>query len=292
VAHGHEHAPHLAHHFDTPEQQIESGKLGMWLFLATEILLFGGLFAAYAVYRSLHPEVFIYGHYFLDRFMGGTNTLVLITSGLFMALAVRYAQLENRKGLITCLIVALAGGFGFMGIKYVEYRHKWHDGLLWGTLYDPTKHAAGVVEVGADGKAVPAAKPAEEPGKTAEKTPEKTPEKTADGKPVEKSLITPAPEGPAGVRPEVIEGEKAIHGPPQDKEPRNVHIFFGIYFLMTGLHGLHVLAGMAVLTWLLRRAIRGDFNRHYFAPVDLGGLYWHLVDLIWIFLFPLFYLIA
>jgi cytochrome c oxidase subunit 3 len=266
----------------------------MWLFLATEVLLFGGLFAAYAVYRSLHPEVFIYGHYFLDRVMGGINTLVLITSGLFMALAVRFAQLENRKGLITCLILALAGGFGFMGIKYVEYRHKWHDGLLWGTLYDPTRHAPGVASVEAGDKAgdpAAATRPAA-PETTAEKTPEKTPEKTADGKPIERSQITPAPEGPAGVRSEEVEGEKVIHGPPHDKQPSNVHIFFGIYFLMTGLHGLHVLAGMAVLAWLLRRAIRGDFNRHYFAPVDLGGLYWHLVDLIWIFLFPLFYLIA
>lgn len=285
MSHGHEHPPHVAHHFDTAEQQIDSGKLGMWLFLATEILLFGGLFAAYAVYRSIEPDVFIYGHYFLDRVMGGINTVVLITSGLFMALGVRCAQTENKKGLILCLLLALAGGFGFMGIKFVEYKHKIHDGLLWGTLYDASKHHSGEVVVTGDGKAavVPTAAPAAGAAVVEEKT--------ADGNKIEHSQITPAPAGPQGVRMEAIDGDRVIKGPPT-KEPRNVFRFFGIYFLMTGLHGIHVLAGIIMLLWLIRRAARGDFSRHYYAPVELGGLYWHLVDLIWIFLFPLFYLIA
>ena len=271
---GHEHSPHLAHHFDSPDQQVESGKLGMWLFLVTEVLLFGGLFCAYAVYRSIHPEVFVYAHHFLSKLLGGINTVILITSGLTMALAVRFAQTENRRGLVLTLALTFLGGAGFMSIKYVEYKHKWEDGLLWGTRYAPTHKAPAAVPG-------PVQRPAPAPAVV---------EKTADGKIIEKSTIAPAPEGPAGLR----RHPPDVQAPAGDIgiEPANVHIFFGIYFLMTGLHGLHVLAGMGVLVWLLRRAIRGEFNRNYYAPVDLGGLYWHLVDIIWIFLFPLFYLIT
>ncbi|NJN63619.1 MAG: cytochrome c oxidase subunit 3 family protein, partial [Acidobacteria bacterium] len=135
-AHGiHEAPPEHQHHFETPTQQFESGKLGMWVFLATEILLFGGLFCAYAVYRSLHPEVFVYASLFLDRVLGGINTVVLICSSLTMALGVRAAQLGQRKLLLWMLALTIVGGFGFMGIKYAEYKHKWESGLLWGTNY-------------------------------------------------------------------------------------------------------------------------------------------------------------
>jgi len=273
VSDGHEHSPHLAHHFDSPDQQVESGKLGMWLFLVTEVLLFGGLFCAYAVYRSNHPEVFVYAHHFLSKALGGLNTVILISSGLTMALAVRFAQTENRRGLILTLALTFLGGAGFMSIKYVEYKHKWEEKLLWGTRYAPAHKAPA-----------PVPKPVPKPAVV---------EKTADGKVIEKSTILPAPEGPAGLRRTPPDAELPA-GDTGDLgiEPANVHIFFGIYFLMTGLHGLHVLAGMVVLAWLLRRAWLGEFNRKYYAPVDLGGLYWHLVDIIWIFLFPLFYLIT
>jgi cytochrome c oxidase subunit III len=131
--HGHDdgngHDPHLAHHFDTPEQQIASGKLGMWVFLATEILMFGGLFCAYAVYRHNHPEVFEAAHKQLDKTWGAINTIVLITSSLTMAWGVRLAQLGRNKGLIITLILTLLGGFGFMMIKSVEYKTKWEHGL-------------------------------------------------------------------------------------------------------------------------------------------------------------------
>lgn len=229
------HDPHLQHHFSTPSQQAEAGKLGMWLFLATEILLFSGLFCAYAVYRANHPEVFVYAHRFLDSTLGGVNTLVLIFSSFTMAWAVRAAQIGAQKALQVLLAVTLACGFVFLGIKYVEYHHKWKEGLLWGKRYAPSAQAHDAA------RRVPAA------------------------------------------------AAEDAHGAPV--EPRNVHIFFGIYFAMTGLHGLHVIAGMAVLGWLLLRARRGAFGPRYFTPVDLGGLYWHLVDLIWIYLFPLLYLI-
>jgi len=224
--------PHLAHHFSTPKQQFESGKLGMWLFLITEVLLFGGLFTLYAVYRANHPEIFVYAHQFLNKTLGALNTVVLICSSLTMAWAVRAAQLGQRKVLMGCLAATLAGGLMFMCVKGIEYEHKWKDGLLWGKYYKPTHQ-------------------------------------------IENKEAAPAA---AGVHAEAT-------------EPRHVRIFFSIYFLMTGLHGLHVLVGMVLIAWIFFRAKRGDFGPAYFAPVDNVGLYWHLVDLIWIYLFPLLYLI-
>ena len=258
----HEHSPHLQHHFDTPEQQFDAGKLGIWLFLATEILLFGGLFCAYAIYRANHPEIFLYAHQFLDKILGGTNTVILLCSSLTMAWAVRASQLGQRKLLITLLSLTLLGGFGFMGIKYVEYKAKWEHGLLPGTHFAPHEHGEGGASPAA---AVP---PAVTPAGT----------------------IPQAAQGPSGtVRPnELTEPGDAEHG----KRPSNAQIFFGIYFLMTGLHGLHVLAGMGAITWILVRSVKGEFGPEYFTPVDFVGLYWHLVDLIWIFLFPLLYLIS
>jgi cytochrome c oxidase subunit III len=227
----HPHEEHLAHHFETPVQQAEAGKLGMWLFLGTEILLFSGLFCAYAVYRARHPEVFVYADRFLDRTLGGINTLVLIFSSFTMAWAVRAAQLGARKALVRLLAITVACGVLFLGIKGVEYEQKWKEGLLWGTHYAP------------------------------------------HGEAVEKAA--PVAAGSSGA--EIV--------------PKNVHVFFGIYFLMTGLHGIHVIAGMGLLGIILVRARRGDFSPAYYTPVDLAGLYWHLVDIIWIYLFPLLYLI-
>jgi cytochrome c oxidase subunit 3 len=223
------HPPHLAHHFDTPQQQGEAGKLGMWLFLVTEILFFGGLFCAYAVYRAIHPEMFVFAHHYLDKNLGAVNTAVLIFSSLTMAWAVRCAQLNQRRGLVACLAITLVCAAVFLGVKYVEYSHKWHHGLLWAGWFKP-------VEAPAD--------PAH------------------------------APSGEHGER------------------PRDVGIFFSIYFLMTGLHGLHVVGGMGVIGWILVLAARGRFSSEDYAPVDFTALYWHLVDLIWIFLFPLLYLIG
>lgn len=261
--HAEVHDPHLAHHFPDAGTQFEAGKLGMWIFLATEILLFGGLFCAYAVYRAHHPEIFFYAHQYLDKVLGGINTAVLIVSSLTMAWAVRAAQLGYQRALVRLLAATIAAGFVFLGIKYVEYEHKWKEGLLPGKYFS---HQAAVP--------VPAA-PAAEP-------PSPAPAATAR----ESSAIPPAARGPAGL---------AVDAPapvaPPHTVPRNVQIFFGIYFTMTGLHGIHVVAGMITLGWILRRARRGDFGPRYFTPVDLAGLYWHLVDLIWIYLFPLLYLI-
>ncbi len=278
--------PYLKHHFETPAQQFDSAKLGMWLFLATEILLFGGLFCAYAVYRGNHPEVFLWAHHLLDTKLGAINTVVLLTSSLTMAWAVRCAQLNYRRGLIVLLALTFLGGCGFMGIKYVEYQAKWKHGLLWGKRFGPDEHY--VAEHFGEPQAAPHASNGAEhaPANPIEVKTLPAPSTAEAGTFVpQRSVIPPAAKGPAGPASDAPQVE------PLEARPENVHIFFGIYFLMTGLHGLHVLAGMGVLAWLLRRAIRGDFSSAYFTPVDLGGLYWHLVDLIWIFLFPLLYLI-
>ncbi len=231
----HQQLPFLGHHYESYQQQFESCKLGMWLFLLTEILLFSGLFCAYAVYRANHPEVFRTGARFLNTYLGAVNTCVLLLSSLTMAWGVRCAQLGRRRGLIVCLALTLLCGCGFMGIKYVEYRHKWHDGLLWAGWFDPSEHAA-------------------------------------------EELAEPPAE----------DGDLA---PPPAETSRRLGIFFSIYFTMTGLHALHVLAGMGAIAWVLVRGVKGHFNPQYFGPVDYVGLYWHLVDLIWIYLFPLLYLI-
>ena len=205
----------LAHHFHDPHQQLESGKLGMWLFLATEVLLFGGLFCGYAIYRSLHPDVYIQAHQYLDVRLGALNTVVLLVSSLTVALSIRCAQTGNIGGVKLNLLLTLACAATFLVVKYFEYSHKIHEGLLPGYHF-------------------------------------------------------------------------TVDAPNADQ----LHWFFGIYFMMTGLHGIHVVIGMIVLTWVLVRVMRGELGQHYYLPLELGGLYWHLVDLIWIFLFPLLYLVG
>lgn len=206
----------LADHFSTPEQQVEAGKLGMWLFLATEILLFGGLFAAYAIFNFMHSSEFKQAHKYLDVSLGALNTIVLLFSSLTVVLAIHAVQQNKKKWVIINLVITIACAAAFLVVKYFEYSHKFHAGLLPGFYF--------------------------------------------------------------------TNGTLA--------NPDEAHIFFGIYFLMTGLHGIHVVIGMIVLTWLLLRTLRNDFSSQYYLPLELGGLYWHLVDVIWIFLFPLLYLIS
>jgi cytochrome c oxidase subunit 3 len=201
--------------------------------------------------------------------LGALNTVVLICSSLSMAWAVRAAQLGQRRVLIGMLIATIALAGCFLGVKGIEYEHKWKEGLLWGKHFNPAAHpTAGEV-------AAPSKKPA--PAVTLITPP-----------PADRSAIRPAAVGPAGLASDAAAHVDQVHAP---ERPQNVHIFFGIYFAMTGLHGLHVLGGISAIAWVLRRSIRGDFGPAYNTPVDLVGLYWHLVDLVWIFLFPLLYLI-
>jgi len=287
-----EHPEHLAHHFESLEQQYDSGKLGIWLFLTTEILMFSGLFCGYAVLRSLHPEIFLYAHHYLSVPLGALNTVVLIFSSFTMAWGVRAAQLGQTKLLIRLLAITLACAGVFLGVKAVEYKDKWEEALLPGKYYNPEKAPENVYMTSLPAKNAKAADTAAaKPDKAAEtKQPAATLPAGAVG---ERTQIAPAAVGPTGLSPvwlrrNQLRGDVVWRGP----EPDNVQLFFGIYFAMTGLHGLHVIAGMIVIAWLIRKARRGVFGPNYFAPVDFVGLYWHLVDLVWIFLFPLLYLIS
>ena len=289
-AHAHDHPDFLQHHWDTPKQQFEAGKLGMWLFLATEVLLFGGLFCGYSVWRGNHPELFKYGSQFLNTTLGAVNTAVLILSSLTMAWAVTAAQRNQQRLLKIFLLLTLAGAVGFLAIKYVEYTHKFREGWFPGMkFYEPPGSSSHTWAHDPTPEVHPQTAEAEQSIASGSAP--------TDRPAVEPSNIARAAIGPGGLSEGALEehpehDEAHVVHPLQDPHrPANAHMFFNIYFMMTGLHGIHVLVGCIMLIWLFIGATKGRFNSAYFTPVDLGGLYWHVVDLIWIFLFPLFYLI-
>lgn len=195
------------------EQQFDASKLGMWLFLATEVLLFGGLFVGYGLMQGKFPLDFKSAHHHLDWRMGALNTIVLLVSSYTMVMGVHAAQTSQKGKLKAYLAITWLCALTFMVVKYFEYSHKIHEGLLPGMFY-------------------------------------------------------------------------SYEGPHMTNE----FVFFSFYFMMTGLHGFHVLGGMVAIAWLYLKA--DTFDASYYTPVDLVGLYWHLVDLIWIYLFPLYYLIS
>jgi cytochrome c oxidase subunit III len=242
----------LAHHFDTPKQQYDAAKLGMWIFLMTEVLFFGGLFCAYAVFRANNPAIFVDGHRFLDKPLGAANTVVLIFSSLTMALAVRAAQLGRRRSLIGLLTVTLLCGTAFLGIKTVEYKHKWDHHLVPGQ--DRIARWFSRAETAEPGKAF-------------------RPDETY----VREHLAA--------------EGFENLTQAEYAGRVEHLGTFMSIYFSLTSLHAVHVIVGIGVIVWILIGGIRGRFGAQYFTPVDMVGLYWHLVDMIWIYLFPLLYLI-
>ena len=216
----HDSPAHLEHHFVSSRQQFDSAKLGMWVFLITEVLLFSGMFVAYAVFRQWNPEAFVAASGTLDQMWGTINTVVLLTSSLTVALSIHYIKQDKVKQCISYLLITLGLAGVFMVIKYVEYTSKFEHGIYPGAAFDPH-----------------------------------------------------------GAHYEHLAGMAAV---PQ---------FFSIYFVMTGIHGLHVIIGMIVIGALAFMAWRGSFSSEWYTPVELTGLYWHLVDIVWIFLFPLLYLI-
>ena len=234
---GPEFVPHtVAHHFDTPVQEFQSMKLGFWLFLATEILLFGGLFAAYFYYHEWYPETFRVGGRQLDWKLGALNTTVLLVSSWTMAMGVRAAQTsQKQKTLFFCGLTVL-GAVIFLVVKFFEYKAKTEHGL-----FDFT-HMFGAYDL-ANGQ---------------------VPWFTDIHNVMVDHTGAPLPHG---------------------------HLFFAIYVTMSGIHGLHVLIGAGLIVWIMKGTAKGRFHAGYYLPVDLVGLYWHLVDLIWIFLFPLLYLV-
>jgi cytochrome c oxidase subunit 3 len=274
-AHGH-HDPDVAHHFDDAGHQFEAGKLGIWAFLVTEVLFFSGLFCAYSIWRSNHPEIFLYAQHYLDTKLGATNTVVLLFSSLTAAWAVRCAQLNQKRGLVLCIVLTLACAFGFLGIKYVEYSHKLHDGIGWGSGLG----SGHFKELTAYAPKNPIITELDESGRHYVKVDYAANIARAQGLPVL----------PEATKEEHMASITAVRGQ-YAAEPEGVRNFFSIYYAMTGLHGIHVIGGIIVFAWLLVRALKGRFHAGYFGPIDFAALYWHLVDLIWIYLFPMLYLI-
>ena len=213
----HAHAETLAlrEQFDTAEQQKDASTLGMWIFLITEVMFFGGMFLAYTIYRNTYPTVFAQASSSLNAVIGAVNTAVLLCSSFTMVLAVRAAQLGKRKAIIIFLILTLLLGMVFLGVKAYEWNEKFQEHHVPGLSF----HFEGTEQ-----------------------------------------------QGPA-------------------------QLFFSLYFAMTGLHALHMVVGAGILSWLIFATWRGKFTADYMTPVDIAGLYWHFVDIIWIFLFPLLYLI-
>jgi cytochrome c oxidase subunit 3 len=333
-AHGHhDHPAHLAHHFDTEEQQFDAGKFGIWLFLVTEVLFFSGLFCAYSIWRAEHPEIFLYSHYYLSTMWGAINTGVLLVSSLTAAWAVRCAQLGNQRGTVMMLALTILGAFGFLGIKSIEYGGKFAHGTGPGKFYHPhPSHQIVTADAYSTLLGIAGDMATEELASMNEAELDALYAEAREHLIEEKVEAFARTQGVAAAdlndeaRAAIVEGvdkehkdhghgfhhhegeeHTAFHGSElehvvldmqsekvlaaHEPEPRSVRTFFSIYFAMTGLHGIHVVAGIIALGWVMLRAMRGHFNERYFGAVDYVALYWHLVDLIWIYLFPLLYLI-
>src|SRR6266853_1187267 len=243
-----EHHPALAHQFDSMEQQQDASTFGMWVFLLTEIMMFGGLFTAYLIYRIKYYHAFVAGSTSISVSWGFANTLVLIGSSFTMAMAVWSAQTGRRKGQVWFLIGTMILGAAFLGVKAKEYYDKYDECHIPGHVIGKGFNTWGGCS-STDPKL----------GNIADEIREKNPSEP------ETSAVQTA---------------------------KQTEIFFSFYFAMTGLHAFHMVIGLGLLTWLLLRAKRGEFGPSYYTPVELGGLYWHFVDIVWIFLFPLLYLIS
>ena len=210
------HHPRLQHHFDDMAQQIDASTLGMWVFLVTEIMFFGGLFTAYLVYRHASPEGFAEASHHLNVTWGAVNTIVLIVSSLTMAMAVRSAQISSpAKTQVAWIGATMVLGAAFLGVKAIEYTDKFTHHRVPG----PNFHWEG-------------------------------------------------------------------------KHPAPAQMFYSLYFCMTGLHALHMIIGLGIMSVIGIMAWRRQFDSDYYTPVEVAGLYWHFVDIVWIFLFPLLYLIG
>jgi cytochrome c oxidase subunit 3 len=213
--------PALRHHFVTPEQQRRAGTLGIWLFLSTEIMFFGGMFCAYLIYRLWYFNEFAAGSRSLDVTLGAINTAVLICSSLTVAMGVRAAQMGKRKLLVVLLLLTMVLGLAFLGIKGVEWTAKFKEHHVPGASF----HFE----------------------------------------------------------------ENSINGKPVSQQ--HIQLFFSLYFAMTGMHALHMLIGVGLFMYLTYNSWKGRYGPEYYTPIEVGGLYWHFVDIVWIYLFPLLYLI-
>ena len=218
-----EHPTELQHHFADMDQQKNAASLGMWLFLGTEVMFFGGMFVAYLIYRFWYYNEFAAGSRSISLLLGTINTVVLICSSLTVALGVRAAQMGKRKLLVVLLLLTMLFGLAFLGIKGVEWYQKYEEHHIPGSTFSAN---------------------------------------------------------------DLIQNYPGIHIDPQHEQ-----IYFSLYFALTGLHALHMVIGLGIFTVLTYYAWRGRYTPEYHTPIELGGLYWHFVDIVWIYLFPLLYLI-
>ncbi len=304
----HYHHPGLQHQFEDMGQQQESDSIGMWMFLVQEIMFFGGLFTVYLVFRSRYPMAFAAGSNHLNVWLGGVNTLVLIVSSLTMALAVHYAQLGKRNLQVVMIILTMILGTAFLGIKAVEYADKYHEGIV--PVSGLNRRSTGDKE--------------QDASKDISRNPEEQEKNSLDFPKDSKDSIQ-KPETRNGEHEEYVNrsgdfiwadtslavkaqqenfltdaekigyftnGDFSTGEIDPDKFRDKVRIFYWIYFAMTGLHALHMIIGLGLMAWLLYKAWRGTFTPEYYAPVEMSGLYWHFVDIVWIFLFPLLYLLG
>lgn len=384
----HDHGEFIAHHFDSAEQQFDSGKLGIWVFLVTEILFFSGLFVAYTLYRNHHPEIFEQAHVHLDKYLGGLNTVVLLFSSLTMALGVRAAQLGQNKSCGIYTLITMVCAAVFLGVKAVEYSHKWDLGILVRSAFNLGGHREPTTAIGqalhisdylvylsvipavllvlflvgavltkmnsmpnfskllvglaitvggyflgavggqvyqwnssdGGGHGTHAALQSHgslasidqglllhamtqghdeehglesDSGEVAVAKPEKhaTDKQAGDDHADHEHGDDHAHHGDDHGASETAEVAVAGGHKRDEKLNRDIGIFFSIYYCMTGLHAIHIIGGIIALAWIYWRSLLGHWRSDYFGPVDYVGLYWHLVDLIWIYLFPLLYLI-
>lgn len=336
----HHHDPFIAHHFEDAEQQFDSGKLGIWIFLVTEVLFFSGLFVAYTLYRIHHPEIFDQAHHFLDKNLGAMNTIVLLFSSLTMALGVHAAQNGDNKKCGIYVLITMVCASMFLGVKAVEYSHKWDMGIFVRSSFDYVDHHASGISpylvqlsvipalllVGFIGASIFAKLTEKEVGArffggmaitvagyflgalvgigfmalTAKDGGHASREISAS--PLVLQALTAEEEEKhedhgdgEHADEDHAHGDDHAHGSHKEaaKDPmhRDVGVFFSIYYCMTGLHAIHIIAGIMALAWVFWRCLALHWRPDYFGPVDYVGLYWHLVDLIWIYLFPLLYLI-
>ena len=277
------HEPGLQHQFEDMGQQEESVSIAMWMFLAQEIMFFGGLFTAYLVFRSKYPMAFAAGSNHLDAFWGGLNTIVLIVSSLTMALTVYFAQKGNRNMQVILIILTMFFGAVFLGVKAIEYTDKYNNGIV------PVKGLNRKVKAAPETERAAAhEKPCYEVTHGEEHA---YVNPHAEFQWADCSLVKLAQEKNYLTSAEKI-GYFSNGEIDADKFRDKVRIFFWIYFIMTGLHALHMIVGLGLMTWLLWTAWKGSYNAEYYMPVEMSGLYWHFVDIVWIFLFPLLYLLG
>lgn len=253
--------PNLAHHFEDLGQQHEAATLGMWVFLATELMFFGGLFTGYTIYRSQYPAAFAAASNHLSVWIGGINTIVLLTSSLTMALAVHAAQTGARRTLVAMLLATAGLGSLFLAIKAYEYYVDYEEGLV------PVLHfkAEEFQPSGSEARPLPVRGLAPE-------------ELREDG-----NVAQPA----AAPRDRYAMPTEAAAS-----FARRVELFLMFYYIMTGIHAVHLIIGIALMLILAHKAQRGRYAPEFYYPIEVGGLYWHFVDVIWIFLLPLLYLIG